>query len=205
LLFERKIVSHQHSKQKANTPRRSADPFPDESAVARARKKLKKLWQLGDLFHITDRYPRKAKGPRIDRLAGILTRGLLAPAQCSEGLVRSDLNIVVTGCGVSYDSLVFLHRFGEVSYIYTFCEPDRFAVFIDPAVPVLTPEAMGAHWPMLCMDEVYVRHRIAVEKLIGVAVHPADSESVKVELIDEFRRLGIPLYDYGGNVLWPPA
>ena len=55
----------------------------------------------------------------------------------------SDLNLVVTGSSVPYDSLVFLHRYGSQSYIYTICDPGRFAVFINPSLPVLTPDEMG--------------------------------------------------------------
>ena len=81
----------------------------------------------------------------------------------------------------------------------------RFIVLIDPAIPVLTPEEMGAHWVILCQDEVYVRDRVALESLIGVVVHPADADSVLSDLMDDFRRLGIPLYDFAGDVLWQPA
>jgi hypothetical protein len=52
------------------------------------------LWQKGCLFHAAMHYSSK-KGPRIDRLASILRRGLLAPAACPDGLVRSDLNLVM--------------------------------------------------------------------------------------------------------------
>jgi hypothetical protein len=70
---------------------------------------------------------------------------------------------------------------------------------------VLTPEAMGASWVVLCQDEVYVRDRIAPEDMTGVAVHRADADSVMSDLIADFRRLGISLYDHDGNVLWQPA
>jgi hypothetical protein len=163
------------------------------------------LWQAGALFHVTTRYPRKRRAARVDRLAGILRNGLLAPASCADGSVFSDLNLVVTGTAVPYDSLIFLHRFGPESYLYTIAGPGRFSVFVDPAIPVMTPEAMGDSWVLLCQDEVYVRHRIPPEHLIGVAVHPADADSVVGDLIADFRRLGIPLHDYDGNVLWEPT
>ena len=70
---------------------------------------------------------------------------------------------------------------------------------------MLTQETMGAGWIVLCQDEVYVRDRVAPEHLAGVAVHHADADSVVGEFIADFRRLGIPLYDYNGNVLWEPA
>jgi hypothetical protein len=177
----------------------------DDQAEARALQKVRSLWQSGNLFHVTRRQPRKPKGPPVDRLAGIMRMGLVAPAHCQDGSVRSDLNLMVTGCKVPYDSLVFLHRFGPVSYIYTICEPGRFAVFVDPALAVLTPEAMGADWVELCQDEVYVHERVAPERLTGVAVHPADASRVMDELLADFRRLAIPLYDYDGTVLWPPG
>ena len=70
---------------------------------------------------------------------------------------------------------------------------------------VLTPEAMGANWVVLCQDEVYVQDRIAPEHLIGVAVHSADAESVRSDLMADFQRLAIPLYDFDGNVVWQSA
>ncbi len=162
------------------------------------------LWHDGALFHVTSRYPRKPDVPRVDRLAGILRGGLVAPACCPDGSVCSDLNLSVTGTAVPYDSFVFLHRFGPKSAIYTMCTPGRFAAFIDPALPVLTPEDMGEVWVILCQDEVYVRERVAPERLTGIAIHPADKDSVLRELAPDFRHLGIPLYDYDENVLWQP-
>jgi len=195
-------VSDQHSKREANTPGRKAEALPDERLESRARKKRTVLLHAGDLFHVATRYPRKPKMAKVDRLAGILRKGLMAPACCEDGSVFSDLNIVVTGAPVPYDSLVFLHRCGPESSLYTIIEPGRFMVFVDPALPALTPKDMGRNWAILCRDEVYVRDRIAPESLTGVAVHPADADSVMSDLMADFRRVGIPLYDYDGNVLW---
>jgi hypothetical protein len=63
----------------------------------------------------------------------------------------------------------------------------------------------GPHWVELCMDEVYVRDGVGLEKVIGMAVHPADADSIIREFHADFRRLEIPLYDYGGKVLWPTS
>jgi hypothetical protein len=173
-------------------------------ALARARGKLKKLWQLGDLFHTTTRRPHKRGFEHIDRLAGILRNGIVAPGACTDGSVCSDLNLTVTGVSVPYDSLVFLHKYNQQSFLYTLCEPDRFAVFVAPEAPVLTRREMGRHWAVLCQDEVYVRERVAVEHLLGLAVHPADAEAVLQEFLPEFEQLGLPLYHYDGTVVWPP-
>jgi hypothetical protein len=162
------------------------------------------MWRTGDLFHAASRFPRRRDVPKVDRLAGILQSGLIAPARCPDGLVCSDLRIIVTGYDVPYDSLIFLHRVGPQSYFYIPCEPGRFAVLVDPRLPVLTPGDMGANWLLLCMDEVYVRDRIAVERIIGVAVHPAEADAVLEQFRAEFRRLAIPLYDFEGTVRWPP-
>jgi hypothetical protein len=162
------------------------------------------LWQPGNLFHATTRYPRRPDAAGVDRLAGILRNGLEAPACCRDGSVYSDLNLVVTGAAVPYDSLVFLHRFGPQSFIYTLGGPGRFFVFVDPTIPVLTPENMGGKWVILCQDEVYVRERVAPENLIAIAVDRADADSVMSDLMADFRRLSIPLCDYYGNVLWQP-
>jgi hypothetical protein len=189
---------------KTQRRRPPAEPMPGSTPEARARKKLRTLWQSGDLFHVCARYSRRRDVPKVDRLAGILKRGLVAPAGCEDGSVFSDLHILVTGVAVPYDSLVFLHRFGRRSYLYTICEPGRFAVFVDPKIPVLTPAKMGRNWVVLCQDEVYVRDGIPLERLLAVAVHPADGAVIKKELIADFQRAEIPLYDYDGNVLWPP-
>jgi hypothetical protein len=177
----------------------------DVGLAAMHRKARMPLWQNGALFHVANRYPRKHHAPKVDRLAGILKRGLVAPARCPDGLVRSDLNLLVTGCSVAYDQLVFLHSFGSASHIYTICERGRFAVFVDSTLPVLTPEDMGLDWVVLCQDEVYVRDGIAAGKVVSVAVHPEDADAVMRELSGEFQRLGIPLCDYDGTILWPPA
>ena len=76
-------------------------------------------------------------------------------------------------------------------------------MFIDPAFPVKTPEEMGADWPELSQDEVYVHGRVGPEHFTGIAIHPADADAILSELANEFQRLSIPLYDYGSNVLWP--
>ncbi len=169
----------------------------------RARDKLRRLWQPGDLFHVFSRYPRKTEALQSDRLAGVLRKGIVAPALCEDGSVCSDLNLLVTGLSVPYDSLVFLHRFGPRSGLYTISEPGRQAVFVDPRTSVLTPADMGPDWVVLCRDEVYVRDRIAAQNFIGVAVHPLDADAVRAEFLPDFKRLGIPLYLYDGTAVWP--
>jgi len=167
------------------------------------RDKIKRLWQPGDLFHAFYRYPQRADLPKVDRLAGILRKGVVAPASCDDGSVFSDLRLVVSGVPVPYDSLVFVHRFGPLSGLYTISRPGRMIVFIAQRTPVLTPQEMGPNWVVLCRDEVYVRDRIPVENLIGMAVHPADVEQVMEQFRPDFKRLGIPLYLYDGTVVWP--
>ncbi len=162
------------------------------------------LWQTGALFHACHRFPRKPKTKRVDRLAGILRHGLVAPGCCQDGSVFSDLNIVVTGADMAYDRLVFLHRYGPQSFIYTYGEPDKFFVFVDPAHPVLTPDDMGDNWVILSQDEVYVRERVALENFTGIVVHPADAERVVSEFAEEFARLRIPVRDFDNNDLWQP-
>jgi hypothetical protein len=205
LWIARNRVSDQPSARKDDTSEPGHEPVPGGDPEFRAKEQRRSLWHSGALFHVCTRYPRKRRSVRVDRLAGILRNGLQAPASCRDGSVCSDLNLVVTGTPVPYDSLVFLHRFGPESWLYTIDEPGRFSVFVDPAFPVLTPEAMGDAWVVLCQDEVYVRERIAPEDLTGVAVHHADADSVLGAFIADFRRLGIPLFDYDGNVIWEPA
>lgn len=154
------------------------------------------------MFHVFTRYPRKQTAPRIDRLMAILRNGLVAPSR-SPGEVVSDLNLTVLGCEPVYEDFIFLHRYGPNSWLYTMSEPGRFAVFIDPRFPVLTPEQMGDAWPELCQDEVYVQGSVPADCFLAVAVHPADVDSVVAAVQSELERLALPLYDYEGRVLWP--
>jgi hypothetical protein len=198
-------MSDQPSVRKDNTPEPGAEPLPGGGPVLRPKPPRPSPWHAGALFHATTRYPRRRRAARVDRLAGILRNGLLAPATCPDGSVCSDFNLVVTGTAVPYDSLIFLHRFGPESSVYTISEPGRIFIFVDPAIPVMTPEDMGDNWVLLCQDEVYVRDRIAPEDLTGVVVHPADADAVLGDFLADFRRLGVPLYDYHERVLWEPA
>jgi hypothetical protein len=197
-------MSDQPSAHEAQTPEPEAGPSSGGGPASRPEGRRPSPWHSGALFHAAARYPRKRGAPRVDRLTGILRRGLLAPACCPDGSVCSDLNLVVTGTAVPYDSLIFLHLFGPESSIYTISNPGRFTVFVDPAFPVLTPDDMGDHWVILSQDEVYVRDRIAPEALTAVIVHHDDADAVVRDLIADFRRLGIPLYDDEGDVLWEP-
>ena len=169
-----------------------------------ARTPSRDLWQPGALFHNFWRSPRRRGARQVDRLAGILANGIVSPAMCADGSVSTDLQIMVTGASMDYDRLVFLHRFGSQSYIYTTSEPGRLTLFVDPEMTVLTPKDMGTNWVILCQDEVYVRDRIAVEKIIGIVAHPADANSILAEFLLDFQRLGIPLQLYDGTTVWSP-
>ncbi|MFM9965816.1 MAG: hypothetical protein ACKV2Q_31935 [Planctomycetaceae bacterium] len=169
------------------------------------RTKLRPIWQRGDLFHNFQRYPRRRDAKKVDRLASILANGLVAPGLCSDGSVCSDLHITVTGLSQPYDRLVFLHLFGDQSSIYTISDPGRVTLFVDPELEFLTHEDMGTHWPLLCQDEVYVRDRIPVEKIIAVVAHRADADSILAEFRAEFQRLGIPLYRDDCTIAWAPC
>jgi hypothetical protein len=175
------------------------------AAQSLAHSRIRQLWQPGDLFHNFSRFPERPDIPRVDRLARILTKGLVAPASCDDGSVRSDLNIAVIGAPVPYDSLVFLHRFGQKSGIYLLPRPGHFTVLVEPSVPVLTPQDMGPNWVIACRDEVYVRDRIAPEYLCGLVVHPADVDGVLKDFLPKLGALGIPVYLMDGTVIWPSA
>jgi hypothetical protein len=168
-----------------------------------ARSRVKKLWQAGELFHNFARFSHRPEMKKVDRLALILENGLVAPASCNDGTVRSDLNINVIGAPVPYDSLVFLHRFKEISGLYLWSRPDHFTVLVEQSVPFLTPKDMGKHWAMLSQDEVYVRDRIAPEHLSGLVVDHADVEEVMKKFLPRLQALGMPVYLMDGTVLWP--
>src|SRR5262249_3593211 len=94
--FARIRMSDRPSAPKSKKPQPGMEPMPVRRPVSRAKERRPTLWQRGALFHVTTRYPRKARAARVDRLAGILRNGLLAPASCQDGSVFSDLNLLVT-------------------------------------------------------------------------------------------------------------
>lgn len=192
-------MSHQYFERASDRGRYTTDGRYE----AAAREKIKPLWEMGDLFHAFYRYPQREDLPRVDRLAGILKKGLIAPAACDDGTVVSDLRLTVMGVSIPYDSLVFVHRFARMSGLYTMEIPGRMIVLIHPKSRYLTPQEMGPHWVMLSQSEVYVRDRLPVENLTGLVVHPADVEQVMVEFLPDLKRLAIPLYLYDGTVVWP--
>lgn len=193
-----------------NRPKRSRSVAQSRSVTqqelageALARARVKKLWRTGELFHNFARYSHRPEMKKVDRLARILESGLVAPASCNDGTVRSDLNITVIGAPVPYDSLVFLHRFREISGLYLWSRPEHFTVLVEPNVPFLTPQDMGKHWAMLSQDEVYVRDRIAPEQLRGLVVDHADVEEVLKKFLPRLRALSMPVYLMDGTALWP--
>jgi hypothetical protein len=161
------------------------------------------FWQEGMLFHNASRYPRRAGAKPVDRLASILRDGLMAPASCADGSVCSDLHITVINSGIPYDSVVFLHRFRPVSWLYTTSGPGRFTVFIDPDFPVLNPGEIE-RWVVLSQSEVYVRDRVPPERFIGVYVDKSEAAAILREFKGDFERLQIPLCTYEGEVVWHP-
>ncbi|MGH7597222.1 MAG: hypothetical protein ACREOI_12775 [bacterium] len=173
------------------------------AAESLAHSRVGQLWQPGDLFHNFSRFPQRRDIPRVDRLARILANGLVAPASCDDGSVRSDLNIVVIGAPVPYDSLVFLHQFGPKSGLYLWSRPGHFTVLVEPSVPFLTPQDMGKHWMVACRDEVYVRDKIAPQYLSGLVIDPADVDVVLKKFLPKLKALGIPVYLMDGTVIWP--
>jgi hypothetical protein len=193
------------AKRTLPVPQTESFSIHELAAESLAHSRVRQLWRLGDLFHNFSRFPQRPDMPRVDRLARILTEGLVAPASCDDDSVRSDLNIVVIGAPVPYDSLVFLHRFGQKSGIYLSSRPGHFTVLVAPGVPVLTPQEMGPNWMILCMDEVYVRDRIAPQYFEGLVVHPADVDGVLKDFLPNLRVLGVPVYLIDGTVIWPSA
>lgn len=173
---------------------------PDLSSI---KSRVTPLWQPGDLFHNAQRYAQRPDGPPIDRLALILERGLVAPAACDDGTVRSDLKIVVTGAPLAYDNLVFLHRFDRHSGLYLLSQPDFFTVLVESSVRVVTPASLGPSWPVLSADEVYVETRVEPRYLRGLIIHPQDREGVLKSFQLRLHELAIPLYRLDGAVLWP--
>lgn len=170
---------------------------------ALAGAKARTLWQRGDLFHNFSRFPQRPDAPKIDRLSAVLANGLVAPASCNDRSVVSDLRIYAFGSATPYDSVVFLHRLGPESGLYINDTPGKFTVFLDPSIAVLSPEDMGDSWPVMCVDEVYVRDKIPPEQIVGIAVHMSDAQGILSEFHSALRSKAIPLYLNSGELLWP--
>jgi hypothetical protein len=168
-----------------------------------ARAKVMELWRPGNLFHNFSRYPRDPRAKPIDRLAAVLHKGLVPPALDPTGEVVSDLSLTVEGTARPYDSVVFLHQYGENSWLYRPQDPNTFCCFVDRTIPLLTQKDMEPDWPVLAQDEVYVAGIIPPERLTGIAVAPFVVRDVYGEFQREFTKLALPLYDFSGKVYWP--
>lgn len=166
------------------------------------RSRVMQLWKPGNLFFNTSRYSRKKGYEHIDRLAEILRKGLIPPALDMEGTVVSDLNITVIGAKYNYSEVVFLHLFGDNSYLYIPFQDDKLCFFVDPETKFITNGA-DIRWPLLCIDEVYVPRIIEPKELIGIAVAPNTLKDVYNQFHQDFKRLSLPLYDFSGKVFWP--
>src|SRR5438093_954812 len=84
LPLERNSVSDHFTEREAPLPGRGARPLPDGEREPQAATKSTSLWQPGVLFHVSSRYPRRPDAARVDRLAGILRTGLVAPGCCQD-------------------------------------------------------------------------------------------------------------------------
>jgi len=178
--------------------------FEEQKSSERAAlKKAGRIWSEGNLFHVFKRWAVKKDGQRIDRLPEIFKRGLIPPLLDGESKVTSDIRFEVKGTSQPYHSVVFLHRFDQnISYLYIPHSPESLCVFIDRKFPVLTIEQMG-DWPKCSIDEVYSTKIIPPERFIGLAVPDRVAKDIHEEFKGEFYRLGIPLYDLSGKLIWP--
>jgi hypothetical protein len=180
-------------------PEKDGVIFRDKENLARDR--VMELWKHGNLFFNTSRFPIKNGYEHIDRLAEILKNGLIPPSLDTKGKVISDLNIEATGFENNYNSVIFLHLFGDNSYRYIPFVENKICFFVDPKTKFKTNSDM--HWPLLCSDEVYVPRIIKPRELIGVAVAPNALKSVYGQFYRDLKRLGLPLYDFTGKAFWP--
>ena len=118
--------------------------------------------------------------------------------------IPSDLRISITGTETPYDSVIFLHRFKpQTSGFYLLSRPGHCTALINAQTKILEKDAMGENWPVLCLDEVYVKDPIPPEKIAGLIVHPLDANQVIEEFQTELRHLALPLFTLDGEVLWP--
>lgn len=174
-----------------------------ENLESLALRKVVEIWSEGNIFHVFRRWITKRDGERVDRLSEILKRGLIPPLLDPEDIVTSDLRLEVKGTSRSYNSVVFLHRFDQTSYLYIPRSPDSMCIFIDQEFPVLTIDQMEENWPKLSQDEVYSIDPISPEKFNGLSVSDQLAEEIREEFQDDLLRLSIPLYGFSGNSYWP--
>ena len=166
-----------------------------------ARSRVMELWKPGDLFHNFSRYSKHP--PWTDRLPSILRNGLIPPALDSSGLVVTDVGDKVMGADYKYDELIFLHQFGTDSEKYIPNRRETITCLINPHVPYLTKGDMGRKWKTWSDDEVYVPRIIEPEEFIGFAVDERELKKIFDEFGNDFKQLGLPLYNFDGEVFWP--
>jgi len=81
---------------------------------------------------------------------GHLTERVTSGASWPERFVCSDLQFGGDSAPrFPTNSLVFLHRFGPQSFLYTLGGPDRFSVFVDPGHFCVDTRSHGAGWVVL--------------------------------------------------------
>jgi len=143
-----------------------ADPLFGRQAGAPRQEEPHALWHSGALFPCV-----QALSPRNPRVAVSIGLQAFYGTDCSRRPpARMVPSVRISICSNRYRCA--LRPIGLSSSLWPSVlhlhldEPGRFVVFVDPAILVLTPEAMGANWVVLCQDEVYVQDRIAPEHLI---------------------------------------
>ena len=170
----------------------SPTPTPED----KARSRIMPLWQDGNLFHNTKRFPKGLEG--VDRLDSILQNGLIPPGMDATDEVFSELHIQ----GIEgYDKVVFLHRFSERSLFYRPTSDDFITFFLERDIPVLSRRDIPS-WPILSFDEVYYEGIVSPNHIIGIS-SSGDLGKIVESFHSRLTELGIPVYNMAGKAFWP--
>ncbi len=166
------------------------------------------LWQNGNIFHEFDRFAITPEGRNIDRLAEILTHGLIPPSLDITGKVILNWQEVrrFYKTSTTYDSVVFLHRYCDGSRMHkpwSVDKKEKAYLFLGSDYPVLTPRDMGPDWPILVMGdfEVYSKQVVTPENFRTLVVSTQAAPSIADEFASRLHDLNMELFDFRGTKL----
>ncbi len=178
---------------------------PDKNGLP---EEYRALWLNGNIFHEFTRFVTTPEGRNIDRLAEILTHGLIPPSLDTTGKVVLNWQEVrrFYKTSATYDSVIFLHRYCDGSSMHKPWLTDKKGktyIFLDSDYPVHTPSDMGPDWPILVMGdfEVYSKQVVAPENFRTLVVSTQAASSVADEFASRLHDLNIELFDFKGTKL----
>ncbi len=160
-------------------------------------------YKTGVLCHSFNRYCSNLSKARIDRLEGILKRGIIAPNYDDSGEVVQNGNNSIIGAKDSCQDVVFVHRFDRYA-TGIFSNGQTVVLILDEKLEVLDPKDMGPGWLAGSQSEVYVRNFIPPERIKAVIFASGMIEDTVKKHKPRLKELGITVYCSNGECYWSP-